>query len=84
MRRVIQATPGKGVKVLADASSNSVRNRELEKALSSSGIDITKFDVWQMKELKKGLKSGVDYQIYANPKFNEYQMRELREGLERA
>ncbi len=45
-----------------------------------------KYDRDEMKEIRKGLESGVDVSMYANPErhlpFGEWQMREIRLGLE--
>jgi hypothetical protein len=36
----------------------------------------------QLKEVRKGLKYGVDVSLYADPKFEKWQMKEIRLGLE--
>ena len=35
-----------------------------------------------MKQIKKGLKQGLDVSIYAKPEYNSSQMSEIRENLE--
>ena len=43
---------------------------------------LSKYDEFQLKEMKLGLESRVNISLYANPKFNQYQMKEIRLGLE--
>ena len=45
-------------------------------------IDEDKFNEYQIRELKLGLKKGLDISLYENPKYDYIQMREIRKGLE--
>ena len=40
------------------------------------------FNEYQMKQIRKGLESGVDVSVYADPKYNDFQMEQIRLGLE--
>ena len=51
-------------------------------AATYNGFDDGEFDEWQMREIREGLKSGVDITQYADPKFNHWQMEQIRYGLE--
>lgn len=44
--------------------------------------DLTKFNEYQMSEIRLGLSQNLDVSIYAKPEFNEYQMNQIRRGLE--
>ena len=41
-----------------------------------------KFDEYQIEQIKKGQKAGLDVKIYADPKYDCLQMSEIRWGLE--
>lgn len=45
-------------------------------------VNESKFDKFQMTELKWGLQQGLDVSLYCNAAFNKFQMREIRWGLE--
>ena len=45
-------------------------------------INMEEFDLFQKKEIDKGLQSGVDVEIYANPEYNWSLMQQIRLGLE--
>ena len=45
-------------------------------------INITKFDSYQMEEIRRGLEQKLDVSVYADVKFNWQQMQEIRLDLE--
>jgi hypothetical protein len=47
-------------------------------------INITKFNWYQMNQIKQGLEHKLDVSFYTKPEFNPNQMREIREGLEQS
>lgn len=52
------------------------------KAATYNGFDESEFDYLQMEQIRKGLESGVDVSVYADPKFSYGQMKRIRDGLE--
>ena len=49
---------------------------------ASNIYDEQEFDAYQRREIRLGLKSGLDVSWYADPKFDSQQMEEIRQGLE--
>lgn len=45
-------------------------------------IDITKYNIYQLEQLKIGQTQGVDISIYSNPQYNWGEMEEIRLKLE--
>lgn len=45
-------------------------------------INMEEFDLFQKEEIDKGLQSGIDVEIYANPEYNWSLMQQIRLGLE--
>ena len=51
-------------------------------AATYNGFDESEFDDKQMRQIRKGLESGLDISQYADLKFDGDQMEEIRKGLE--
>lgn len=65
--------------VSAPRTTPSANEKRMNKAKKLEDI----FTKEQIREIKAGHKSKVNFKLYADPKFTAEQMRELRKGLER-
>ena len=73
------------------SSTNSYENEEYKRTLYATcmeyGGDIKairdkNFQISQIEQILEGLKSGIDVELYLDPKWYWYQMREIRRALE--
>lgn len=46
------------------------------------GFDSSDFDEYQINQIRKGLKQGLDVSVYADPRYSKWQMDQIRRGLE--
>lgn len=56
-------------------------NTKAWKKKNSPVLSASEFDKYQMDEIRKGLESGVDVSIYADPKYDGGQMQQIWLGL---
>lgn len=57
-----------------------MNKKEIEQAMKR--YENQGFDIFQMEQIKWGLKAGVDVDKYADPKFDNFQMVQIKWGLE--
>lgn len=50
--------------------------------MTENEIDWTKFDGWQMSEIRLGLEKGIDVSVYARPMIEWEEMLRIRRRLE--
>lgn len=72
------------IKAARNSSNYTPRPKPKRNSANKTGYDYDRrnFDSYQQEEIQKGLESGVDVSIYADPKFDGEQMEEIRKGLE--